>query len=134
MGGVFRRARATLLVLLARAAAGSDGLKFTPRPHRPGEAMQHGLRFIPAEASIRDALAVGQGTLGVVLGARDEVTFDHQGCNSGFAGFNLLGEILRNGRLSGRILATVGMAAVDHDPRRQTFCLQQVCCLADMFC
>ena len=104
---------------------GADPRSAAARLDRLRQDRQRLHRGIPAQAGIGDALAIGQ--LGGVVLARGEllraglqVAFDHQPEHAARAASDLAGDVARHFELALMLLAAVGMAAIDHQRRRQT--------------
>lgn len=74
-------------------------------------------RFVPAEAGIRDALAVCDR---IILPAADEVALEHHTDEPLFSVLSLGQHALQAVDLAGRILAAVAVTAVHHDPGFET--------------
>ena len=73
--------------------------------------------FIPSQASVRDALPVCQDAVrSNILTSADEMALYHQTDDPLISSCDLFGDLLRNHHLLLRSLATVGVAAIDHDP------------------
>jgi len=84
-----------------------------------GENVQRLYRGFPVDAAVGDALAVDQRLARHdILTARDQVTLHHDAGDAGLAVGYLAGDICSDERLVLGLFAAVGVAGIDHDPRR----------------
>src|SRR6218665_2262105 len=99
------------------------------RLHGGGQLCQRLQRIVPTQAGIGDALAVFERA-GLVLAGREllgacvQMAFDHQAEDAARAGGQLRRDIAGHVELLFVLLATVGMAAIDHQQRGQLGRLQ----------
>jgi hypothetical protein len=81
--------------------------------------------LLPRYAAVGDALAIGQWLPGnQPLCARDKAALDHHSDDALVSVGNLPDHIATNGLLLGVIAVAVGMAAIDHETRRELRFLQ----------
>ena len=90
-----------------------------------GKLFEQFQSLLPRYAAVGDALAIGQGLPGnQSLRTRDETTLDHYSEDALVSVGNLLDYIATNGLLLCVIPVAVGMAAIDHETRRELRFLQ----------
>ena len=109
-----------------RNRAGGHRLSGASGAHRLRQLGEQSAGFVPADAGVGDALAVDQFAAGdELLRSGDQIAFKHHADDAAIAGGDLRGDIAADGGLAGVVLAAVGVAAVDHDARRQAGLLEQ---------
>src|SRR2546430_6806807 len=90
-------------------------------PHCVRESVQHFHGRLPADARIGDTLAIAQAAPSIddLLPALDQMAFQHDAADGARASSDLSGNVGGDDGLADRVLATVVVAAIDHQPRRE---------------
>src|ERR1700721_3900664 len=75
--------------------------------------------FVPIDAAIGDALSIDEWLAWYeFLRSRDQIALDHDAEDAAVSRGNLCGDIAAHEALTSVVLVAVGVAAVDHDMRR----------------
>jgi hypothetical protein len=89
---------------------------FAPQTHRLRQLAQQNRGFVPANAGIRNALAINQlGSRKQPLGSGNQIALKHYAANALGSLRDLRRNITANHWLPGMVLIAVGMAAINHE-------------------
>ena len=90
----------------------------TTDTHGAGQFFQRGLRGVPADARVGDALSVREHCwIAKILPTFDQKAFDHRADDAALAGDDLLGEIVHDDWLLAEIAAAVAVAGIHYQTR-----------------